>query len=175
MIEFFILNKLIFKYTKSRVPLFYKLLLVIGIITIFIAYDKTLYLLLLVLLYASIVDFMIYEIPNVTHVIILLYFFLSNNFTIDSIIGSLIITIPLYLIYKLKSGIGFGDIKLFFCLGLLVGTIAIINIFIISTITLCIFGIYHYIFKKDNMLAYGPHIIFAFCYFIKTAINYNLV
>ena len=85
-----------------------------------------------VLLVLSLIDLDIREIPHSLLFLILLLgvmtfvfsffsFSLSNTVWWEHLVGAFVIALPLFLLMMLTGGIGGGDVKLMFCLGLFLG------------------------------------------------------
>lgn len=125
------------------------------------------YVVISTLIVMSFIDLKTKEIPNGVHVIILLFALISFG-PIDSVswqsqlIGSVVISVPLFLIALITGGIGGGDIKLFFVLGMLLGWKNIVVTFFIACILAGIVGIGVLIVKKKNgrkiEMPFGPFI-----------------
>ncbi len=85
-----------------------------------------------VLLVLSLIDLDIREIPHSLLFLILLLgvmtfvfsffsFSLSNTVWWEHLVGAFVISLPLFILMMLTGGVGGGDVKLMFCLGLLLG------------------------------------------------------
>ncbi len=119
------------------------------------------------LIVMSFIDLKTKEIPDTIHVIILIFALISFG-PVDSIswksrlIGAVVISVPLFVIALITGGIGGGDIKLFFVLGMLLGWKNIVVTFFISCILAGLVGIGIMIAKKKNgrkiEMPFGPYI-----------------
>jgi len=164
------------RYCKAKISFRYPLIEAItGLVFVFIFYKfqwtiyTPVYLLAsCFLIVAAVIDIDIMIIPDRTHIILIIcsfiiaYFFPENIFSM--LIGSICISIPLFVIAYLTKGIGYGDVKLMFSAGLLFGYKAIIFIFVIGTILASIYAIYQMRIKKANgksEMSLGPHLILA--------------
>ena len=122
----------------------------------------------LFLIVAAFVDLDTMIIPDRTHVVliicaIILAIMYPENIQ-SMLIGSICISIPLFLIAYITKGIGYGDVKLMFSAGLMLGYQAIIFIFISGAILASIYAIYQMRFKKASgkaEMSLGPHLILA--------------
>lgn len=116
------------------------------------------------LLYSSYVDYNKYIIPDTTHIISIIYILLTlSSITINNIIGSLIITIPFLIIHYIRNGIGFGDIKLVFFNGFILGIYNSIYMLNISIILILLNILISKLFKYnlDNKIAFGPYLMLS--------------
>ena len=97
------------------------------------------------------------------HVLILVValfeaFYFHKSF-MDVLIGSVIISVPLYLIALFTGGIGGGDIKLMFVSGMLLGVKGILVAFVIAVILGGVYGIYSITINKHtrkDAIPFGP-------------------
>lgn len=113
----------------------------------------------------SFIDEKLFIIPDEINIFILVLGVLSvlldyNNWY-NYIIGSLVISLFLLLVYLITkgNGMGFGDVKLMFVCGLVVGWKCIVSGFFIGCIlAIVIHTIRMKISKKDHMLAFGPYL-----------------
>jgi leader peptidase (prepilin peptidase)/N-methyltransferase len=117
-------------------------------------------------------------IPDKTHIILIIaaaiiaYYYPENISSM--VIGSICVSIPLFIIAYITKGIGYGDVKLMFSAGLLFGYQAIIFIFVIGSIIASIYGIYQMRIKKANgksEMSLGPHLILAIYLYISFGNN----
>jgi prepilin signal peptidase PulO-like enzyme (type II secretory pathway) len=134
---------------------------------------------ILIFFIAGVIDIKFRIVPNFIFVALLiigLFFSFLNpyifydKFWIISVLGGGIALSVSLLIYFLgnfifkKEAIGMGDIKLFFCIGLLFGTKGFLFIFFYSFLSSAIFGIFYLIFKNkkaDSYIPFVPFISFA--------------
>ena len=106
-------------------------------------------------------------IPSLILIIILYFIGYGVNFTLWHILYGIITTIILLLVklwgdraFKTES-LGWGDIKLTFFAGLLLGVkLGIVYLFLGAFIALP-YGIYTSIKKKDNLLPFGPFLVIS--------------
>lgn len=125
------------------------------------------YIVISTLIVMSFIDLKTREIPDTTHIIILVLALFSfapvdNIMWQSKLIGAVIISVPLLLIALLTGGIGGGDIKLFFVLGMLLGVGRIVITFFVATVLAGIVGIGILIAMKKQgrkyELPFGPFI-----------------
>ena len=133
----------------------------------------------------SIIDFETYEIPMELNIVIficgIVITVLEKDY-LNHIIGMICISGFLFLTYIITkgSGIGFGDVKLMFALGLVIGWKQIIvGFFIGCVLAILIHTIRMKISKESHMLAFGPYLslgsyisIFIGDYAIQCYINF---
>ena len=154
--------------------------LIFGISYLMIFYKTGNWIYLLIfslLMLASLIDIKQYIIPDfIPIIIIIIGVCCLNNDYIDNIYGSLIITIPLILINFFKKGMGYGDIKLYFSLGLFLGIKKIILAYVISIFVAFFIGIYHLISRKitfKERIAFVPYITLG--YLITILFNQEII
>ena len=125
------------------------------------------YIVLSTLIVMSFIDIKTREIPDSVHVIILILALISfapvdNIMWQSKLIGAVIISVPLLIIALLTGGIGGGDIKLFFVLGLLLGVGRIAIAFFVGTVLAGLVGLIILIVMKKQgrkyELPFGPFI-----------------
>lgn len=107
-----------------------------------------------VLIVIAMIDFDTFEIPDSSNITILLlglitFFPISGVSWQSKLIGCVCISIPM-LIIALFGGMGLGDVKLYFVLGLLFGWQKILLIFLISVIVGGIFSVIYMIIQKKK-------------------------
>ena len=105
-----------------------------------------------VLIVIAMIDFDTFEIPDSSNITILLlglitFFPISGVSWQSKLIGCVCISVPM-LILALFGGMGLGDVKLYFVLGLLFGWQKILVIFLISVVVGGIFSIVYMIVRK---------------------------
>lgn len=105
-----------------------------------------------VLIVVAMIDFDTFEIPDSSNITILLlglvtFFPISGVSWQSKLIGCVCISLPM-LILALFGGMGLGDVKLYFVLGLLFGWQKILVIFLISVVVGGIFSIVYMIVRK---------------------------
>ena len=125
------------------------------------------YIVLSTLIVMSFIDLKTREIPDTVHIIIIICALISFA-PIDSImwqsklIGAVVVSVPLLIIALLTGGIGGGDIKLFFALGLLLGVGRVVIAFFVGTVLAGIVGVVILIIMKKQgrkyELPFGPFI-----------------
>lgn len=125
------------------------------------------YIVVSTLIVMSFIDLKSKEIPDTIHVIIIITALISFA-PIDSVswqsklIGMAAISVPLLILAVITNGIGGGDVKLFFALGLLLGWENILVAFLLSVILAGIAGIAILVVKKKEgkkyELPFGPFI-----------------
>ncbi len=123
------------------------------------------------LLGLSMVDLRIYEIPDGFHIAMIIWWIITMPFTSASITTTLItgliggfgmgimLLMLSYLFEKVskKDGLGGGDIKLFFVIGLYLGILpSLLNLFIS-----CIIGLLFVVILKKEKIPFGPSISLA--------------
>lgn len=123
---------------------------VFGISWMTIIYD----ILVSVLIVIAMIDFDTFEIPDSSNITILLlglitFFPISGVSWQSKLIGCVCISIPM-LIIALFGGMGLGDVKLYFVLGLLFGWQKILLIFLISVIVGGVFSAIYMIIQKKK-------------------------
>ncbi len=123
---------------------------VFGISWMTLVYDV----LVSVLIVVAMIDFDTFEIPDSSNVTILLlglitFFPISGVSWQSKLIGCVCISLPM-LILALFGGMGLGDVKLYFVLGLLFGWQKILVIFLISVVVGGIFSIVYMIVRKKK-------------------------
>lgn len=123
---------------------------VYGISWMTIIYD----ILVSVLIVVAMIDFDTFEIPDSSNVTILLlglitFFPISGVSWQSKLIGCVCISLPM-LILALFGGMGLGDVKLFFVLGLLFGWQKVLVIFLISVIVGAIFSVIYMLVRKKK-------------------------
>ena len=115
----------------------------------------------------SFIDLKTREIPDTVHIIILLIALISfapvdNIMWQSKLIGAVVVSVPLLIVALLTGGIGGGDIKLFFVLGMLLGVGRIVITFFVATILAGIVGVGILIAMKKQgrkyELPFGPFI-----------------
>lgn len=149
-----ILCTIIFGYTIYSVDLLSKQYL-IGILYCFMVS---------ILITLSVIDFKTYEIPmgcNVCLFIIGILIMLLDTQKANHIIGMFCISVFLLIVYIITNGngIGFGDVKLMFSCGLIVGWKNIIVGFLLGCIIAIIcHTIRMKVTKETHMLAFGPYL-----------------
>ena len=121
---------------------------VFGISWMTLVYDV----LVSVLIVIAMIDFDTFEIPDSSNITILLlglvtFFPISGVSWQSKLIGCVCISVPM-LILALFGGMGLGDVKLYFVLGLLFGWQKILVIFLISVVVGGIFSIVYMIVRK---------------------------
>lgn len=107
-----------------------------------------------VLIVVAMIDFDTFEIPDSSNITILLlglitFFPISGVSWQSKLIGCVCISLPM-LILALFGGMGLGDVKLYFVLGLLFGWQKILVIFLISVVVGGIFSIVYMIVRKKK-------------------------
>lgn len=138
----------------------------------------------LFLIVAAFIDIDIMIIPDRTHFILVICAFIIAYYYPENIssmlIGSICVSIPLFVVAYITKGIGYGDVKLMLSAGLLFGYQAIIFIFITGSILASLYGIYQLRFKEANgrsEMSLGPHLIlgiYLYMLFGQTLINWYL-
>lgn len=125
------------------------------------------YIVISTLIVISFIDLKTKEIPNTLQIIILIFALISfapiDNISWQSkLIGMALVSVPLFIIALITGGIGGGDIKLFFVLGLLLGWKNIVVTFFVATILGGLVGIIVLIIKKNagkkTEIPFGPFI-----------------
>ncbi len=116
-----------------------------------------------VLLYGAKVDWESSTIPDRVHLFLGFLFiiqFLCVPFSLLShLIGAFLYALPLFFC-SLKKWIGFGDVKLIFFLGLLLGFSKIIPLTSLASI----FALFHYPFLKKKTIPFCPYIFLSFIF-----------
>ena len=134
---------------------------------IILPFTYSIFVLMLVAL--SMIDFKIYEIPmgcNITIFICGIVITLLNGNYLSHIIGMISVSAFLFLVFFITNGkgLGFGDVKLMFACGLILGWKAVIIGFLIGCIlAIIIHPIRMKISKESHMLAFGPYLSIG-CY-----------
>lgn len=123
---------------------------VFGINWMTIIYD----ILVSVCIVVAMIDFDTFEIPDSSNITILLlglitFFPISGVSWQSKLIGCVCISVPM-LIIALFGGMGLGDVKLFFVLGLLFGWQKILVLFLISVIVGAIFSVIYMLVRKKK-------------------------
>lgn len=148
--------------TLAYILLYYKF----GVSMITIGYS----ILLSTLIVMTFIDIDTLEIPNGIHLIILaigvLSFFWPDGIVWwHKLVGLIVVSLPLLIIGMATGGIGGGDIKLMFALGLIFGIKLTVFIGLISIIIGGILGVIYIINNRKNArgkeLAFGPSIAIA--------------
>lgn len=117
-----------------------------------------------ILIVLSVIDLQTFEIPmslNVTLFIIGIFVTILQGNYLDHIIGMICVSGFLLLVLLLTQGkgIGFGDVKLMFACGLIVGWKSIIIGFLIGCIlTIIIHPLRMKLSNQSHMLAFGPYL-----------------
>lgn len=119
-----------------------------------VGFDLRSYILLVAFLYASKVDILIYEIPDISILIGLST--LRLCYLKETICFSIVLIIFVYSFYKLfhKEGLGGGDIKLLIVISLSSG---LFNTLLSLSLS-CLFGLAYCLFKRKEMIPFGPFI-----------------
>ncbi len=173
----------IFHFTKKKnlVCLAYNFfILAIFFASYKVGFDKTKIffdvLILTTFLLAAIIDVKYRIVPNFVVIILLaigLFFIFHNPYlppttnlfktAVFGLILSSTISILTYflglLIFK-KEALGFGDVKLFICIGLIFSGIGFLNIFFLSFLISAIFGAFFLFFRKKTASTYIPFVPF---------------
>lgn len=123
---------------------------VFGISWMTIIYD----ILVSVCIVVAMIDFDTFEIPDSSNITILLlglitFFPISGVSWQSKLIGCVCISVPLFIV-ALFGGMGLGDVKLFFVLGLLFGWQKILVLFLISVIVGAIFSVIYMLVRKKK-------------------------
>lgn len=116
-----------------------------------------------VLVCIAFIDEKTFEIPAILNgwilVIGIIYTVYDYKHWLTHIIGMLCVSFVLFLIWFFTDGIGFGDVKLMFCSGLLLGWHIIIPSFLIGCIiAIIIHSIRMKVSNKGHKLAFGPYL-----------------
>lgn len=123
---------------------------VFGISWMTIIYD----ILVSVCIVVAMIDFDTFEIPDSSNITILLlglitFFPISGVSWQSKLIGCVCISVPLFIV-ALFGGMGLGDVKLFFVLGLLFGWQKILVLFLISVIVGAICSVIYMVIRKKK-------------------------
>lgn len=123
---------------------------VFGISWMTIIYD----ILVSVCIVVAMIDFDTFEIPDSSNVTILLlglitFFPISGVSWQSKLIGCVCISLPMFII-ALFGGMGLGDVKLYFVLGLLFGWQKILVIFLISVVAGGVFSLIYMLVRKKK-------------------------
>lgn len=123
---------------------------VFGINWMTIIYD----ILVSVCIVVAMIDFDTFEIPDSSNITILLlglitFFPISGVSWQSKLIGCVCISVPLFIV-ALFGGMGLGDVKLFFVLGLLFGWQKILVLFLISVIVGAICSVIYMVIRKKK-------------------------
>ena len=117
------------------------------------------------LLVIALIDYDTMDIYDYNHICFILLailrlLFVHDESIISMLLGAIIISLPLLIIYFLtKGGIGMGDIKLMASTGLFLGFNTTLVAFIIGTILAALVGIYYLIRGQKEIqdrMAFGP-------------------
>lgn len=116
-----------------------------------------------ILVCISFIDEKTYEIPMCLNILIgilgIVNIIININTWYEYIIGAFCISIPLFIIWFFTNGMGFGDVKLMFFAGFLLGWKKIIPSFLIGCILAIIIHIVRMkISGKGSKLAFGPYL-----------------
>lgn len=139
--------------------------------TVFTINSISLYIVSPMLIYATMTDFKGMVIPDACNIgIALTGLFVmfhkaittgDNSVYLTHVIGMLCIALPFFLICLIGRG-GFGDVKLFAALGLLLGWKYLLLVFFIAIISGCLYALYKKITAEDvkwkSELPFGPFI-----------------
>lgn len=119
-----------------------------------VGFDLRSFILLVCFLYASKVDILIYEIPDISILISLST--LRLCYLKETICFIVLLVLFVYGFYKLfhKEGLGGGDIKLLMVICLSSG----LDHTLMSLSLSCLFGLVYCLFKKKEMIPFGPFI-----------------
>lgn len=136
----------------------------VGANTKFLLYGLT----TIVLVFISVIDFQVYEIPIECNIVILLLGIVNLVLNIDKwyeyAIGFCVVS-GMFLIASLITkgkGMGGGDIKLMATLGLLLGWKQILLVMVLGCILgIVCHGIRMLVSKKNGLLAFGPYLSLA--------------
>lgn len=115
----------------------------------------------------SIVDFQVYEIPIECNIAILLLGIINLIYDFHNwlsyLIGMGVVSLLLLIINLVTRGkMGLGDVKLMATLGLFLGWKLIILVIVLGSILgAIIHGAFILLFKKSNVLAFGPYLSIA--------------
>lgn len=157
---------------SSRYPIV-ELLFAVVYTLVFYVYGLTLttliYLVVVsVLLYAALVDLETMFIPDRTHVILILcgiaLIIIDPSTLTSSLIGAVIVSIPLFILAYITKGMGYGDVKLMASAGLVIGYANIIFAMALGAIIGAIIGIYKMRVESASgktEMALGPSLIAA--------------
>ncbi|MDD8049352.1 MAG: prepilin peptidase [Thomasclavelia sp.] len=173
----FILLKGRCRYCKDKIPLRGFIIEIIGGLIGLICYLEygirinTLIVLILsmILLTISLIDIDTMEIPNgliiTMSICSIIYFIVNEMNIIDSIVGMLIISLPMFVLtIIIPDCFGGGDIKLMFVSGIMLGSINSLLATCIAIILAGIYSSYLMITKKVNMkshIPFGPYLAFG--------------
>jgi len=129
------------------------------------SHDFKIFILILLLGAIFIIDFNFMIIPDELIILLVLFKFLFLNSSINlnsSLSGALIISLPMIILNLfLQDAFGFGDIKLFFASGFILGPRDILKAFYISVLSASLHSMILLIKHKKNLkdkIAFGPHI-----------------
>lgn len=133
---------------------------------------------LMVLQSAAIVDWKTRTIPNILSIFLIVprfifipfeYFYQNDVFKtliISSLVGSIATFIVLYLIHKVtKSGFGMGDVKLLSSLGLMVGISSTLTTIMFGMIVAAVLGVLMILLNRKtrkDTIPFGPFILVGF-------------
>lgn len=121
-----------------------------------------------ILIFAAFVDMDIMIIPDRTHLFLaicsVLLLFLQPESYLDRVIGSICLSLPLFIVAFIANSIGYGDIKLLASLGLLLGYQDLLLSFFISSLIGSLVALYLIFIKKYTLklkIPFGPYLIFS--------------
>lgn len=114
------------------------------------------------------IDFDTMEIPDRFHVIIiacaLLISIISNGLSLKtiggSLLGGLLISLPLFALAVITMGLGLGDVKLMFASGVLLGAYNSTIVLVVAGVSAITVAIISKI-KKQEEFPFGPHLALA--------------
>lgn len=105
------------------------------------------------------------RIPNyctiyMASIVILHHSLVNTLVSVDSIAGSLLISLPMLIYNRYRQeSFGGGDIKLWMVVGYLLGTRTVVASFCIAIWTASFHGILGYFLRRRNVIPFGPYIV----------------